>query len=412
MPDIENKQLIINKRLTANEFVFHALDCDKEKAHLNVMGRLTIASRGYELINKILNQIKIEKSGDEGKGIAILKEEEFESKINILTPETAKFSVQTYMQVLDEIKLNEELSFPKNIFDSIVTYWKYTKLSWLSSFVIVTTTMIVFICGISYLESSDLPQQPMFWHFILFTGIIAAFVLLLWCKKQMNSFWNLKESKKTFTPECDRKTIQTLIVSTAKQKDSWSLAAREVIEIATEGVESLPCGGDFLEMQQKLLTNDEVIAQKEKMLTEKSKALADLQKEKEELEEKLATAEQNLKKFKANLKGAQKKLDTLSKDLPPAVHKTVGLYHLRLKIMGNKGRKEKDMAEKTDLNIIDENAKILNWLFENGHLSKPAEKIKARSILSNFLSADKNIYAPDGLTEDKVELAMKELKLI
>ena len=58
MPTINNNQFIIDNLLTANEFVFHALDCDKETARLNVIGRLTISSRGSELINKITNRIE------------------------------------------------------------------------------------------------------------------------------------------------------------------------------------------------------------------------------------------------------------------------------------------------------------------------------------------------------------------
>lgn len=412
MPAINDNQFIIDNVLTANEFVFHALDCDKENAHLNVIGRLAISSRGSELVNKITNRIEIKNSGEEGLACAYLLGQKYSPAGKIVTQETAKFSLPTYMKVLDEILLNEELPFPKNILDSIVTYWKYTKLSWLSFFAIIAITLIPLFYLLAYLKHNDLPQHPMFGIYIVFAISLSAFVLLLWCKKQMNSYWNLKESKKTFTCECDRKTIQALIVSTAKQKDSWSLAAREVIEIATKGVESLPCGGDFLQMQQKLLANDEVIAQKEKMLTEKSKALADLQKEKEELEEKLATAEQNLKKFKADLKGAQKKLHTLSKELTPAVHKTLAMYHFRLKIMENNERKKKNMSLKTDLDIIDENKQILNVAHENGRLLKAPEMIEAESIRSNFLSADKNIYARDGLTEKNVEWAMRELNLI
>ena len=65
MPDIDNNQLAIGNLLTVNEFVFHALDCDKEKAYLNVIGRLAIGSRGYELVNKITNRIEIKNSGEE-----------------------------------------------------------------------------------------------------------------------------------------------------------------------------------------------------------------------------------------------------------------------------------------------------------------------------------------------------------
>lgn len=63
MPAINDNQFIIDNVLTANEFVFHALDCDKENAHLNVIGRLAISSRGSELVNKITNRIEIKKLG-------------------------------------------------------------------------------------------------------------------------------------------------------------------------------------------------------------------------------------------------------------------------------------------------------------------------------------------------------------
>lgn len=259
MPDIDNNQLAISNLLTVNEFVFHALDCDKEKAYLNVIGRLAIGSRGYELVNKITNRIEIKNSGDEGQACAILLGEKYSPSGEIVTPETAKFSVPTYMKILDEILLNEELPFPKNILDSIVANSKYTKLSWLFFFVVITLTLAASIGLLAYLESSDLPQHPMFWNFILFAGILASSVLLLFCKKQMNTAWNLKKSKKTFTCECDRKTIQALIISTSKQKDSWSLAAQEVIEIATKGVESLPYHGNLDQIFAALKDREEKI---------------------------------------------------------------------------------------------------------------------------------------------------------
>lgn len=259
MPTINNNQFIIDNLLTANEFVFHALDCDKETARLNVIGRLTISSRGSELINKITNRIEIKNSGEEGRACAYLLGEKYSPAGKIVTQETAKFSLPTYMKVLDEILLNEELPFPKNILDSIVTYWKYTKLSWLSFFAIISLTLIPLVYFLAYIKHSDLPQHPMFGIYIVFAISLSAFVLLLWCKKQMNSYWNLKESKKTFTPECDRKTIQALIISTSKQKDSWSLAAREVIEIATKGVESLPYHGSLDQIFAALKDREEKI---------------------------------------------------------------------------------------------------------------------------------------------------------
>lgn len=265
MPDIDNNQLAISNLLTVNELVFHALDCDKEKAYLNVIGRLAIGSRGYELVNKITNRIEIKNSGDEGQACAILLGEKYSPSEKIVTPETAKFSVPTYMKVLDEILLNEELPFPKNILDSNVTYRKYTKLSWLFFFVVITLTLTASLGLLTYIESSDLPQHPMFWNFILFAGILAASVLLLFCKKQMNTAWNLKKSKKTFTCERDRKTIQALIVSTSKQKDSWSLAAQEVIEIATKGVESLPYNGNLDQIFEELKVRKEKIEQLKKL---------------------------------------------------------------------------------------------------------------------------------------------------
>ena len=106
MPTINNNQFIINNLLTANEFVFHALDCDKETARLNVIGRLTISSRGSELINKITNRIEIKNSGEEGRACAYLLGEKYSPAGKIVTQETAKFSLPTYMKVLDEILLN------------------------------------------------------------------------------------------------------------------------------------------------------------------------------------------------------------------------------------------------------------------------------------------------------------------
>lgn len=152
MPTINNNQFTIDNLLTANEFVFHALDCDKENAHLNVIGRLAISSRGSELVNKITNRIEIKNSGEEGRACAYLLGEKYSPAGKIVTQETAKFSLPTYMKVLDEILLNEELPFPKNILDSVVTYWKYTKLSWLSFFAIFALTLTPLVCSLAYFK--------------------------------------------------------------------------------------------------------------------------------------------------------------------------------------------------------------------------------------------------------------------
>ena len=111
---------------------------------------------------------------------------------------------------------------------------------------------------------------------------------------------------------------------------------------------------------------------------------------------------------------AKNELQQTCDKLVPAAHKTLAMYHLRLKALENIERHEKGLPEKTDIDILQGNQNIFDLLYQNQNQYKvkvkKVEGIDPNSIQKNFLSSDKSLLKKYGITEELVELAIKQIE--
>ena len=221
---------------------------------------------------------------------------------------------------------------------------------------------------------------------------------LLPLNKNLTIFWNKYESKKAFSSKYDPRIIRAWIVSIGNQKSSWNPWGKRIIENA-KTIEDIPFGGDILQIQKELTDKNKIALQYEQLKNEKSK-----------LEKELKTCKDKLSETVSKLEEAKNELQQTCDKLVPAAHKTLAMYHLRLKTLENIERQEKGLPKKTDLDILKDNQLYFDWLNQNNVKVKKIEGIDPKSIQNNFLSSDKSILKNYGITEELVELAIKGIK--
>ena len=238
---------------------------------------------------------------------------------------------------------------------------------------------------------ASLLTHPLFLQITLVVGITLASLTLLPFNKNLTIFWNKYHSKKVFHSKYEPDTIRAWIVSIGNQKSSWNPWVKRIIENAKTSTEDIPFGGDVLQIQKELDVKNKIALQYEQLKDENSRL-------KDELSETVCKLEE-----------AEKELQQAREKLVPAAHKTLAMYHLRLKTLENIKRQEKKLPKKTDLDILKDNQRYLDWLNQNNFKVKKVEGIDPKSIQSNFLSSDKSILKNYGITEELVEEAIKKI---
>lgn len=389
--------LLTEPRITFNEFVNAALIPGSGHAQLNFLNRIKLESANFELGAKIFNQIKIENSGELVQAKAILDGDEWTPNESV-NPENARFLVSTWLKVTNNTFPNEDLPFLQRLVSWYQVYKDYLRLNWSCLFLTYFLLEIVLASILALFGDPFLLTHPLFLPIALIVAITLASVTLLPLNKNLTIFWNKYESKKAFSSKYDPRIIRAWIVSIGNQKSSWNPWGKRIIENA-KTIEDIPFGGDILQIQKELTDKNKIALQYEQLKNEKSK-----------LEKELKTCKDKLSETVSKLEEAKNELQQTCDKLVPAAHKTLAMYHLRLKTLENIERQEKGLPKKTDLDILKDNQLYFDWLNQNNVKVKKIEGIDPKSIQNNFLSSDKSILKNYGITEELVELAIKGIK--
>lgn len=382
--------LLTEPRITFNEFVNAAFISDSEDAQLNFLNRIKLESANFELGAKIFNQIKIENSGELVQAKATLDGDEWTPNESV-NPGNARFLVSTWLRVANNIYPNEDLPFLQRLISWYQVYRDFLRLNWGALFLAYIILTVGFASIQAIFGDASLLTHPLFLQITLVVGITLASLTLLPFNKNLTIFWNKYHSKKVFHSKYEPDTIRAWIVSIGNQKSSWNPWVKRIIENAKTSTEDIPFGGDVLQIQKELDVKNKIALQYEQLKDENSRL-------KDELSETVCKLEE-----------AEKELQQAREKLVPAAHKTLAMYHLRLKTLENIKRQEKKLPKKTDLDILKDNQRYLDWLNQNNFKVKKVEGIDPKSIQSNFLSSDKSILKNYGITEELVEEAIKKI---
>lgn len=382
--------LLTEPRITFNEFVNAALIPSSGQAQLNFLNRIKLESANFELGAKLFNQIKIENSGELVQAKAILDGDEWTPNESV-NPESARFLVSTWLKVTNNTFPNEDLPFLRRLVSWYQVYKDYLRLNWSCLFLTYFLLEIAFASILALFGDPSLLTHPLFIQMALVVAITLASLTLLPLNRNLTIFWNKYKSKKVFSSKYDPSIIRAWIVSIGNQKSSWNPWGKRIIENAKTN-EDIPFGGDVLQIQKELDVKNKIALQYEQLKDENSRL-------KDELSETVSKLEE-----------AEKELQQAREKLVPAAHKTLAMYHLRLKTLENIKRQEKKLPKKTDLDILKDNQRYLDWLNQNNFKVKKVEGIDPKSIQSNFLSSDKSILKNYGITEELVALAIKNIE--
>lgn len=394
--------LLTEPRITFNEFVNAALIPSSEHAQLNFLNRIKLESANFELGAKIFNRIKIENSGELVQAKAILDRDEWTPNESV-NPENARFLVSTWLKVTNNTFPNKDLPFLQRLVSWYQVYKDFLRLNWGLLFLTYILLTIGLASILAIFGDPSLLTHPLFLQITLVGGITLASLTLLPFNKNLTIFWNKYHSKKVFHSKYEPDAIRAWIVSIGNQKSSWNPWVKSIIENAKTNTKDMPFGCDMLQIQKELAFKNDIALQNE-----------DLKKEKSRLEDELKACKDKLSETVSKLKDAKDELQQTCDKLVPAAHKTLAMYHLRLKTLENIERQEKGLPKKTDINILEDNQNILDWLYQNQKRYtfkvKQVEGIKPESIQKNFLSFDKSLLKNYGITEELVELAIKQIE--
>lgn len=397
----KEKFLLTEPRITFNEFVNAVLIPSSGHAQLNFLNRIKLESANFELGAKLFNQIKIENSGELVQAKAILDGDEWTPNESV-NPESARFLVSTWLKVTNNTFPNENLPFLQRLISWYQVYKDYLRLNWSCLFLTYFLLEIVFASILALFGDPSLLTHPLFIQMALVVAITLASLTLLPLNRNLTIFWNKYKSKRVFSSKYDPSIIRAWIVSIGNQKGSWNPWAKRIIENAKTN-EDIPFGGDILQIQKELTDKNKIALQYEQLKDEKSK-----------LEKELKTCKDKLSETVSKLEEAKNELQQTCDKLVPAAHKTLAMYHLRLKALENIERQKKGLPLKTDINILEGNQNIFDWIYQNQNKYnvkvKKVEGINPNSIQKNFLSSDKSILKNDGITEELVALAIKNIE--
>lgn len=393
--------LLTEPRITFNEFVNAAFISDSEDPQLNFLNRIKLESANFELGAKIFNQIKIENSGELVQAKATLDGDEWTPNESV-NPGNARFLVSTWLRVTNNIYPNEDLPFLQRLVSWYQVYKDFLRLNWGVLFLTYILLTVGFASILAIFGDASLLTHPLFLQITLVVGITLASLSLLPFNRNLTIFWNKYKSKKVFSSKYDPSIIRAWIVSIGNQKSSWNPWAKRIIENAKTN-EDIPFGGDILQIQKELTDKNKIALQYEQLKDEKRK-----------LEQELKTCKDKLSETVSKLEEAKNELQQTCDKLVPAARKTLAMYHLRLKALENIERHEKGLPEKTDIDILQGNQNIFDLLYQNQNQYKvkvkKVEGIDPNSIQKNFLSSDKSLLKKYGITEELVELAIKQIE--